>query len=155
MPESLFIITLLKKRLWHMCFPVSFAKFLRTPFFCRTPLVAASRYWLVFKKGRASPYLKYFELKVAFLAMLCLNWKILWHKLCYKFLVSAICLGEINFCTFHYMHQRKFICVVNRAYRNLTIHRLPFFHHEKFPLIFALLVVFHLRWEVSLERIPW
>ena len=56
-----------------MCFPVSFGKFLRTPFFCRTPLVAASRYWLVFKKGRASPYLKYFELKVAFLGMLCLN----------------------------------------------------------------------------------
>ena len=25
--------TLLKKRLWHMCFPVSFTKFLRTPFF--------------------------------------------------------------------------------------------------------------------------
>ena len=25
--------TLLRKRLWHGCFPVSFAKFLRTPFF--------------------------------------------------------------------------------------------------------------------------
>ena len=25
--------TLLKKRLWHKCFPVNFAKFLRTPFF--------------------------------------------------------------------------------------------------------------------------
>ena len=25
--------TLLKKRLWHRCFPVDFAKFLRTPFF--------------------------------------------------------------------------------------------------------------------------
>ena len=25
--------TLLKKRLWHRCFPVKFAKFLRTPFF--------------------------------------------------------------------------------------------------------------------------
>ena len=24
---------LLKKRLWHMCFPVNFAKFSRTPFF--------------------------------------------------------------------------------------------------------------------------
>ena len=24
--------TLLKKRLWHRCFPVSFAKFVRTPF---------------------------------------------------------------------------------------------------------------------------
>ena len=29
--------TSLKKRLWHRCFPVNFAKFLRTPFFCRTP----------------------------------------------------------------------------------------------------------------------
>ena len=33
--------TLLEKRLWHRCFPVNFAKFLRTPFH-RTPLVAAS-----------------------------------------------------------------------------------------------------------------
>ena len=33
--------TLLKRRLWHRCFPVNFAKFLRTPFFYRTPLVAA------------------------------------------------------------------------------------------------------------------
>ena len=38
MPESLFNKvagrheTLLKKRLWHRCFPVNFAKFLRTPF---------------------------------------------------------------------------------------------------------------------------
>ena len=35
--------TLLKKRLWHMCFPVNFAKYLRTPFiFNGTHLVAAS-----------------------------------------------------------------------------------------------------------------
>ena len=33
--------TLLKKRLWHRCFPVNFAKFLRTPFFYRTPQVGA------------------------------------------------------------------------------------------------------------------
>ena len=26
-------VTLLKKRLWYRCFPVKFAKFLRTPFF--------------------------------------------------------------------------------------------------------------------------
>ena len=32
--------TLLKKGLWHRCFPVNFKKFLRTPFFYRTPLVA-------------------------------------------------------------------------------------------------------------------
>ena len=39
--------TLLKKRLWHRCFPVNFVKFLRTPFlqntsggcFCLTPLI--------------------------------------------------------------------------------------------------------------------
>ena len=30
--------TLLKKRLWHRCFPVNFVKFLRTPFFNGTPL---------------------------------------------------------------------------------------------------------------------
>ena len=28
--------TLLKKRLWHMCFPVNFVKFLRTPFLQNT-----------------------------------------------------------------------------------------------------------------------
>ena len=37
-----FSATLLKKRLWHRCFPVNFTKFLRTPFFNRTPLVTAS-----------------------------------------------------------------------------------------------------------------
>ena len=34
--------TLSKKRLWHRRFPVNFVKFVRTPFFYRTPLVAAS-----------------------------------------------------------------------------------------------------------------
>ena len=40
--------TLLKKRLWHRPSPLNFVKYLRTPFFYRTPLVAASaRYrWL-------------------------------------------------------------------------------------------------------------
>ena len=36
--------TLLKKRLWLRSFPVKFAKFLRTPFFYRIPLVTASGY---------------------------------------------------------------------------------------------------------------
>ena len=35
-------VTLLKKRLRRRCFPVNFAKFIRTPFLKRTPLVAAS-----------------------------------------------------------------------------------------------------------------
>ena len=30
--ENTCACTLLKKRLWHRCFPVNFAKFLRTPF---------------------------------------------------------------------------------------------------------------------------
>ena len=34
---SLTPATLLKKRLWHRCFPVNFAKFLRTPFFTEQP----------------------------------------------------------------------------------------------------------------------
>ena len=39
--QSLRPAILWKKRLWHSCFPVKFAKFLRTPFY-RTPVVAAS-----------------------------------------------------------------------------------------------------------------
>ena len=35
--------TLLKKRLWHMCFPANFTIFLRTPVFI-APLMAASEY---------------------------------------------------------------------------------------------------------------
>ena len=34
--------TLLKKRLWHRCFPLNFAKFLKKPFSYRTPPVADS-----------------------------------------------------------------------------------------------------------------
>ena len=33
---SFTLATLLKKRLWHRCFPVNFAKFLRTPFLQNT-----------------------------------------------------------------------------------------------------------------------
>ena len=40
--QSLFLIKLqLKNRLWHRCFSVNIAKFLRTPFY-RTPLVCTS-----------------------------------------------------------------------------------------------------------------
>ena len=43
--------TILKKRLWHRCFPVNFAKFLRTPFLWHTSqqlLLTFNRCW--FKK---------------------------------------------------------------------------------------------------------
>ena len=33
---------LIELQAWHRCFPVNFAKFLRTPFLYRTPPVAAS-----------------------------------------------------------------------------------------------------------------
>ena len=35
-------VSFLINRLWKRCFPVNFVKFLRTPYFCRTPLVTAS-----------------------------------------------------------------------------------------------------------------
>ena len=35
--------TLLKMRLWHRCFPVNFAKFLRTPIFTEHHWTAASK----------------------------------------------------------------------------------------------------------------
>ena len=34
--QSLFVSTLLKRRLWHKCFPVNFVKFLRTSFLYKT-----------------------------------------------------------------------------------------------------------------------
>ena len=40
--------TLLKKRLWHRCFPVNFAKFLRTPFFTE------HLWWLLLKSNYSS-----------------------------------------------------------------------------------------------------
>ena len=43
--------TLLKKKLGHRCFPVNFAKFLRTHFFNITPLVAASGFSSLFIKN--------------------------------------------------------------------------------------------------------
>ena len=40
--------TLLRKRLWHRCFPVNFARFLRTPFFLE-------HLWLLFPHQSISP----------------------------------------------------------------------------------------------------
>ena len=41
--------TLLKKRLWHKCFPVSFAKLPRTPFFTEPP---GDCFWLSYSHDR-------------------------------------------------------------------------------------------------------
>ena len=58
MPEFLFNkvaglrpATLLKKRLWYSCFPVNFAKFLRTPF------LKEHLMWLLLELGTANQYL--------------------------------------------------------------------------------------------------
>ena len=40
--------TLLKRRLWHSCFPVNFVKFLRIPF------LTENLRWLLLKKHRSS-----------------------------------------------------------------------------------------------------
>ena len=49
--------TLLKKRLWHRCFPVNFATFLRTPVLYRTPPVGASVH--ISKSIRENTYAHY------------------------------------------------------------------------------------------------
>ena len=48
--QSLFF-NKVEKRLWHSYFPVNFAKILRTPFFYRTPLVAASEFCEISKNN--------------------------------------------------------------------------------------------------------
>ena len=47
-PES-FFNKVAKKRLWHRCFPVNFAKFLRTPFLQNTsrPLLLLAQSWKI------------------------------------------------------------------------------------------------------------
>ena len=61
-PESLFnkveifksSLFLLKKRLWHRCFPVNFAKFLRTPFF-------TEQLWWLLLEAEIIPNMIYFS----------------------------------------------------------------------------------------------
>ena len=44
------LVTLLKKRLWHRCFPVNFVKVLRTPFYIE------HLWWLLLRKLLLSLY---------------------------------------------------------------------------------------------------
>ena len=75
--QSLFLIklqnsrpaTLLKKRLWHKCFPVNFVRFLRTPF-------SQSTYWrllldLYFLSSKAEMHLDLFYDKKTFCKKMC------------------------------------------------------------------------------------
>ena len=60
------LATSLKKRLWHRCFPVNFAKFLRTSFFIE------HLWWLLlfFRKTKVSKmlgFIKYFQVKLVIL----------------------------------------------------------------------------------------
>ena len=57
--QSLFVrpAALIKKRLWHRCFPVKFAKFLRTPFSKEQIWTTASVYW----KERKTPQAQYWQ----------------------------------------------------------------------------------------------
>ena len=55
--QSLRPATLLKKRLWHRCFPANFAKFLRTPFFTEHLC------WLLLKPGTSANCQTFAEIK--------------------------------------------------------------------------------------------
>ena len=46
--------TLFKKRLWHRCFPVNFAKFLRTPFFTEHLRCLLLQIRTFFKKAKST-----------------------------------------------------------------------------------------------------
>ena len=52
--------TLLKKRLWHRCFPVNFVKFLRTPIFVE------HLWWLTLKNIRAMTRIYSWEILLLF-----------------------------------------------------------------------------------------
>ena len=55
-------LTLLKKRLWHRCFPVNFAKFLRTPFLQNTSKPLHSKLIKTYRKLLFLPTLTKFNL---------------------------------------------------------------------------------------------
>ena len=59
--------TSLKKRLWHRCFPVNFAKFLRTPFFIE------NLWWLLLQIFLSSVY--WYNLFRWRFFLPCNNWK--------------------------------------------------------------------------------
>ena len=65
--------TLLKKRLWHRCFYMNFATFLRTPFFYRTPVAASACMLLLLSKS----FSEYFHHVLS----LCKNKFTILHKL--------------------------------------------------------------------------
>ena len=55
---SLTPATLLKERLWHRCFPVSFAKFLRTPFLQNTSRRLLRSRYILHKLGNSTLFSK-------------------------------------------------------------------------------------------------
>ena len=65
-PRRLRRATLLKKRLWHWCFPVNFAKFLRTPF-----LTEHLRWLLLHVRNSSFHTLKWYVNFAATLLLLC------------------------------------------------------------------------------------
>ena len=62
--QSLRPVTLLKKRLWHRCFLVNFAKFLRTPFFIEPLWLLLLYYYLHIH------YSDYYKIKTQFYSYL-------------------------------------------------------------------------------------
>ena len=88
---------LLKKRLWHRCFPVNFVKFLRTPFFTehlwatasgyqRSSLEHCSLWWLSLFNSSPNAFASRIRClfssdKPYFTKLICLKWRKKWFNL--------------------------------------------------------------------------
>ena len=99
-------VTLLKKRLWHRCFPVNCAKFLRTPF------LTEHLWWLLLYFESYCPlhyiaqryHLLYFRFIAYFLRTLISRCTSYWQFLCKRWLVKSypilFCLQILNHITY-------------------------------------------------------
>ena len=89
--------TLSKKRLWHICFPMNFTKFLRTPFFiehfhCLLLLTSTRiQYWY------SSCLLVASALSIFTPIPICCNyWQSLYHSLNFVSLPAQVCIKQLS-----------------------------------------------------------
>ena len=80
--------TLLRKRLWHRCFPVNFVKFLRTPFLQNTS--GGQFLWSSDRLRLCKVSVNLFKLYQSLLFMQIVNWIIVPFFLCIAIILQAI-----------------------------------------------------------------
>ena len=80
-------VTLLKKRLWHRCFPVNYPKFLRTPFFTEhlwwllLLFLISERIQILFLMEKICVCVDLTELSLCYRKNVCLNYTtVIWMK---------------------------------------------------------------------------